>query len=338
MTRTQTGIAIAAALFVGWVALEWHGVALLIDNAGTTCRNWAQNQHLAKLDQHPRGCVTEQEIAAATFRMTSVAYYGGYRCEWRYADGQVVYSEPEQHNGEPVASPPIRLGNAEQMLLGDVLNLAVKLKLDQQADVRPERPVCDGGEVEYEFAVGGHKGRFKIINTDPRHLEQFRYKCQRLMEWFKSSSGKMPVQSEWADSADGKLSLQLIAYAAQSDATQPVALSAYLRNNTAHSLTVLRPFEDTSPAESNRIEIVGFLGRVRFTEPTQSTASPNALATLRPGESAWGEIELTPEINESRQRYESCRVCYTYTARVPNAWTGRISSAAITIHRHDPGK
>ncbi len=64
--------------------------------------------------------------------------------------------------------------------------------------MRPERLLMDGGEDGYEFTVGGHTGRFKVINSSPGGLILFRHKCWRLMDSFGRSA-----KSRDQDKTDG---------------------------------------------------------------------------------------------------------------------------------------
>lgn len=183
MTRGKTiAVAAAAVLIIGWLISEWRGVTRIIDNMRATCRNWVQNRHQTELEQPVAGFVTDDELRRASLRISSMAYYGGFWNEFEYKAGATVYRCRDGMPGTPVSTRSVELNVAQRALLADALNLVAKLKLETQSDAHPSQPVCDGGEVEYEFTAGAHKGRFKVVNCDPQHLEQFRHKCWQLLE------------------------------------------------------------------------------------------------------------------------------------------------------------
>jgi len=140
----------------------------------------------ARLNQRVHGYISDRAAGFATFRMTSMEYFGGYLREWEYADGSAVYRERPGMPGTPVASVTIPLDENQRLLFADILNLVVKQELWNQPDL--QQLAADGGEQTYDFFVSGHSGHFKVINIEPPHLDIFHHKCWRLMESLKETS------------------------------------------------------------------------------------------------------------------------------------------------------
>ncbi|MGA0332469.1 MAG: hypothetical protein ACO3N7_00130 [Kiritimatiellia bacterium] len=142
----------------------------------------------AYLNQRIRGYVSNKDLESATFRMVSMEYSGGHLQEWEYADGSATYSESSGVPDTPAVTVTIPLDKNQLLLLEDVFNLVVKQELWKQTDL--EELAADGGEQTYTFSVGDHSGQFKLINTQPAHLEIFRHKCWKLMESVKRAAKK----------------------------------------------------------------------------------------------------------------------------------------------------
>ena len=159
------------------VAFDWY------ENYRRTLPERREAQRQAYLNQTVRGYATEDGVAQASFQATSVEYFGGHMREVQYTQGELIYRERPAMQPEAVPQEmPVKMTEERRELLMDIFNLICKQELWTQGDELPPNPVCDGGEVAYRFTVAGHQGQFKVVNTDPKHLEVFRHKCWQLLE------------------------------------------------------------------------------------------------------------------------------------------------------------
>ncbi|HDZ20920.1 hypothetical protein LCGC14_0315680 [marine sediment metagenome] len=119
-------------------------------------------------------------------------------------------------------------------------------------------------------------------------------KAKRLRTVYMMSAGDaglrwllpMPLtEGEWVTSADGVLSLRLLAPTEDVRPAEPIVLIAEMRNNSDHPVRVLRPFGDSYRAMLG-MTIIGPKGEVTYTGDTPSYAlGSGAFAVLPPGES-----------------------------------------------------
>jgi 3-methyladenine DNA glycosylase AlkC len=178
------------------IVLAWSSLLTLSLGLGGCAPPLTQKEKIERELATPvKGFVDEKDLGQATFRITRVEYFGGFTNHVEFAKGKATLTNGKALGNEKNAKPAPRvhtLSADEKAALNDVLNLIVRDKLWTQPDAKTEG-VRDGGEVLYEFSVGGHEGKFKLINSSPAHLHVFQTKAANLMNQIEASlSGTVP--------------------------------------------------------------------------------------------------------------------------------------------------
>jgi hypothetical protein len=128
-----------------------------------------------------KGFVEPKDLKNATFSMTTVEYFGGFTTRTEFQGGKATVTKSSMMEGMPKQAPRVyTLTPADQEAWADVVNVIVREELWTQGDVKTSG-VADGGEVIYEFKVGEHEGKFKLINSSPEHLHVFSIKAANLV-------------------------------------------------------------------------------------------------------------------------------------------------------------
>jgi len=145
------------------------------------------------LTERVRGFVDAKDVDAAMLAVTTVEYFGGFRTRFEVQGGQATITRSSQMEGA-VKKPPATytLTPADLENWTDIVNLIVRDKLWEQGDVKTSG-VADGGETHYEFKVGAHQGKFRLINSSPEHLYVLANKVANLRNLVEArQSGTMP--------------------------------------------------------------------------------------------------------------------------------------------------
>lgn len=142
-----------------------------------------------------KGFVDPKDIPQASFAMTTVQYFGGFTTRTEFQGGKATVTKSSMMGGEGAAKPaPVvhTLTAGDQEALTDLFNLIVRDELWTQGDVKTSG-VADGGETIYEFKVGEHEGKFRLINSSPEHLQVLSMKAHNLVNAIEArASGGVP--------------------------------------------------------------------------------------------------------------------------------------------------
>jgi len=149
------------------------------------------------------------------------------------------------------------------------------------------------------------------------------------------------VQSEWATSEDGTLSLRLSSPWRPYARGRAFTFVAELRNDSGRSVTVLRAFGDEPTARAGGIRMVGPKGPVEYVGPKYDYMLGTASFTkLPPGKTIQGEIRLRVDDYRTIDAPGKYQVSYSYgSGRYPrkpvpaDLWRGSIRSGTIGLVR-----
>ncbi len=178
----------------------WCGLAVILLAAGLVLANrkwisqaftaWRQRRQEAFLNQRVQGYLTDQWRRDAFLVVRDLDYYGGHVNEFRWSNDGSRYRQHFAHGSQqpPPWSPPMQVNPQAAAALEDAINIILRDKLWLQKDLDEAKQMAeaghwvgspDGGERTFEFSVGPHRGRFRLINyPDAPHLRLFLHKVR----------------------------------------------------------------------------------------------------------------------------------------------------------------
>lgn len=171
------------------------GALALLFFAGTWgCSRPLSEQELRErdIDQPIRGFVDPEGIRGASLAIVQVNDEG-LVARHEFKNGQVFITQwgPEDVEGDTTATAH-KLTPDDLEAWADVVNVIVRDELRLQGDVKSQ--TGDVQDITYEFRVGEHQGKFRLVNASPDHLQVFQMKVRLLLNQVYSTIYNIPYR------------------------------------------------------------------------------------------------------------------------------------------------